>query len=807
LKTAIKLFGVAVLVFLTPVTAPLAAQEAAQAWTAVSEAALDPGKVTGVENMTLVRDRLKITLASGTLQFSPAVNGRVFGAAFRGKGHFQVEPPNPAEGMQLFRFTGAPKLDMEFSEATFSFADDTYEELSKQAKWVSGSGDLTSIYRERQKTREDCGMEIVPQVFTRLYSGDRVHSRYFAADFKTSENGWIHARFDARTPEEILVGKLNSWGAVTRLDTWLSFPANDRSSDEAYRDPLAREEYLLRNYQIDATVAANADLKAIARVTLEPRVEGERAFNFFLDSNLRVESVKDAKGESMPFFQAREQKDRNQSYGDYLVVMLNEPAKAGQPLTLQFTYAGKRVIRNLGGGNYFCQSFGWYPTRRNAFAARADFELTFRSPKHFTLVATGDKVSEKEEGGTRVTVWKNSAPLTVAGFAFGDYKTYTAKANTVDVTAYGNRQSDENMRAIELEASSAMPSQGLNRGGAPVGSLVAANLVQQIGEEVANTIRIFEKYYGPYPYSHLSVSNIPYSYGQGWPSLLYISVLSFLDSTQRQQLGIKEHVLLTDFFRAHEASHQWWGHRVSWKGYRDQWLSEGFAQFSGNLYVQYRQNDGEYRTRLKKDREELFYGDLKNRRVESLGPITMGRRLDSSNSLGAYGIVVYNKGGYVLNMLRGMLANARAAEPDERFMRMMQDFTATHNNKAASTEDFKAIVEKHMIPTMDLENNKKMDWFFRQYVYGTGIPTYEFKYQLADAGNGQTKLTGTITQSGVRPGWMDTLPFYVQSGGRTLRVGMLKCTEPVTQVEVTLPLKIEKVILNYNEEMLAEIKQ
>jgi len=86
------------------------------------------------------------------------------------------------------------------------------------------------------------------------------------------------------------------------------------------------------------------------------------------------------------------------------------------------------------------------------------------------------------------------------------------------------------------------------------------------------------------------VTSIPFSYwhGQGWPGLIYLWSASFLDSTQRHAIGFRDQIELTDFFRAHESSHMWWGHRMGWKSYHDQWLSEGFAQFLGLLYVQFR---------------------------------------------------------------------------------------------------------------------------------------------------------------------------------------------------------------------------
>jgi hypothetical protein len=91
------------------------------------------------------------------------------------------------------------------------------------------------------------------------------------------------------------------------------------------------------------------------------------------------------------FFQPREPKDRTQTYGSYVAVVLPEAAQAGQAQTLEFRYAGKRVIRKVGNGSYFCESFGWYPARENSFATRADFEINFRSPKRYALVATGSK--------------------------------------------------------------------------------------------------------------------------------------------------------------------------------------------------------------------------------------------------------------------------------------------------------------------------------------------------------------------------------------------------------------------------------
>src|SRR5271168_1435564 len=104
-----------------------------------------------------------------------------------------------------------------------------------------------------------------------------------------------------------------------------------------------------------------------------------------------MDSVKDERGAALPFFQARERKDARSSTGDYLAVVLPEPAQPGRNRTLEFHYAGKRVVTKVGAGNYFCQSSRWYPENENAWYDRHAFDITFHTPKKYVLVATGIK--------------------------------------------------------------------------------------------------------------------------------------------------------------------------------------------------------------------------------------------------------------------------------------------------------------------------------------------------------------------------------------------------------------------------------
>ncbi len=115
----------------------------------------------------------------------------------------------------------------------------------------------------------------------------------------------------------------------------------------------------------------------------------------------------------------------------------------------------------------------------------------------------------------------------------------------------------------------------------------------------------------------------------------------------------------------------------------------------------------------------------------------------------------------------------KSGDPDARFKAMMQDFVRTHFNQDVSTEDFKRIVDKHITPEMDLDGDRRMDWFFNQWVYGTEVPAYKFEYSLAPSGD-KTVLSGRITQSGVSDSFRMRIPLWVDNGRGWVRLGAAK---------------------------------
>src|SRR5262249_30316556 len=282
-----------------------------------------------------------------------------------GKGKVQVEPPNPLETQQLKLFTKQEVINFSFTDGTFSFTDDLVDEISKQVKWAASGPAGDDLYANRQRVRESLGEAAVPRMLQGMLAANRAHTAYFLADLKLAGKDWVEFHYDGLDPEEVRVSRWVDVGPVKRDDTWMHFPAIGLSSAQAWKDPLAKEDFAIRAYNINASVTSGADLSATTKMTIEPKVAGLSVLVFDFDANLRVDAIKDGQGRALSFYQARETKDRYQSYGDYVAVILPQPLAPGTPQTLEFHYAGKRAIRKAGSGNYFCESSGWYPERPN----------------------------------------------------------------------------------------------------------------------------------------------------------------------------------------------------------------------------------------------------------------------------------------------------------------------------------------------------------------------------------------------------------------------------------------------------------
>ena len=85
-----------------------------------------------------------------------------------------------------------------------------------------------------------------------------------------------------------------------------------------------------------------------------------------------------------------------------------------------------------------------------------------------------------------------------------------------------------------------------------------AGFLKQLAREIDSSIRFYEIYSGPFPFRNLGVSQIPGTFGQGWPGLLYLSTLSFLPDEAQYRAGLSPtgRAFFTDVVPFHEVAHQ-----------------------------------------------------------------------------------------------------------------------------------------------------------------------------------------------------------------------------------------------------------
>jgi hypothetical protein len=781
-----------------------------------------PAETYHAENIVLKRDVCTLTLKSGEISFLPAVLGQRTMAVFTGVGRFELKPATPIEESRLAFVTGARTVDEELESVLLLFTDATFEEVKGQAKEVASSTkNVAELERFRNGLRSRT--ENPRSTMESLLNGDSVpnlEASLLAELYNPAHRGSFtalihgkkhsHLRFVLAPqgavpdlgPEEVAVLNLDPLGNADGIwylaHTQAEIAASTASSSEEKRivAPL--------HYEIDATVGRRDRLAAKVKLDVRALRDGDRVIGLNLLPDLRVSLARLAGGANLAVIQESRKQD------GALHLILPEPTKQGRLYTLEITYEGNKVIADEGSGNYSVDAReNWYPNV-SPFRDWATYDIKFHSPKKLTLVSVGKLVSEKKEGDEIVTQWMSEKPMPVAGFNYGNFK---RKDRSDDVTqyaleAYATADPPDYLRSSDPEDGLS----GYRSSGADSGSgmnLSPSSMADTVLVDAQNSVRVFTQWFGAAPFGRLAVTQQPaFSFGQSWPTLVYLPVSAFLDSTTRWRLLGKNAFRFSsefiDVVTAHEVAHQWWGHTVSWASYHDQWLSEGFSDFSASLFLEATQSkSGAYQKYWDSERKQLLEKNQYGHRANDVGPIWMGSRLNSTRAPGAYQKVIYSKGAWVLQMLRAMMHDASTGDKD--FIAMMRDFVATHTGKCASTEDFQRIVEKHMKPVMNMNDNGRMDWFFREWVYGTEVPSYQYDYTVADLKDGKSEMTLKITQKDVSNTFEMPVAVYGDFDGRVVKLGVipLRGSASSGDVKVTLPKRPRRILINVNNDILA----
>jgi aminopeptidase N len=248
-----------------------------------------------------------------------------------------------------------------------------------------------------------------------------------------------------------------------------------------------------------------------------------------------------------------------------------------------------------------------------------------------------------------------------------------------------------------------------------------------------------------------------------------------------------------DDLDSHEMAHQWFGDLVTCKDWANLWLNEGFATYFEHFWNEQKYGEDAVAYEFWRDQSQWF----RNLRLFATPIVTR----DFSDSLENSGNI-YNKGGWVLKMLRIKLG-------DRNFFSALHFYLETHRGQNVVTADLRKSIEQ--------ATATNVDQFFQQWIYRAGAPNYNVSYAYDDATH-QIKLTVKQTQKVEGMVGLFDMPVDVEiatsSSRKTYSIEVNKAEETFNLEANSAPLMVvfdkgDKVLktLNFKREPAALIYQ
>ncbi len=801
---------------------------------------LDPQRVYQVRDASIDRPNLHIDFDDGTLAFTEDICGRITGAFFEGEGEIRLRPPNRVERGSLALFTGMAILEEQFTAGYLRFNDDTAAALQRSltpapegTAFIKEWGDASRILAEFDALRLllDFSHFLPP---TGGSDPEREFPPLLHAHLLGKRLGSFEVFWDAAGAEPLWAGQPRTKDGIMFFDLWTSFAPAGMGLAAADRRV---EDVSITSFRIQASVEPPTMLRASTELKVRIRSGGERTLLFELSRHLKIETL-EADGRPVDFIQnpAIEGSELHRKGNDLVAVVFPAPLSPGQELQLRFRYAGE-VLSEAGSGLLYVGERGtWYP---NFGLSPARFEMEFHYPANWTLVATGKQMSpaDGEDGETnqkvgaeKVSRWTSERPIPVAGFNLGKYVRAEAKAGNILVEAFGTRGVEKSFPKARSEViEQPLFPEPLFPGAPPSRTLPPivvtppppspAHNVQEVADRAAKAVTSFSEWFGPYPYGSLELTQMPGDLSQGWPGLVFLSSFAFLSAQEQTDLHLDPVIRVLDSqVLVHETAHQWWGDLVLFKSYRDQWISEGLANYSSLLMLE-QQNPAQFRQVLEKYRRDLLSQNKDGERLRDAGPVTLGHRLESSHFPAGYEAISYERGTWLFHMLRMMLRdsetasrsrNGRANPPpnsDEPFFRALRKIRERYAGKSLSTQELVQVFEEELPRPLWYEKRPKLDWFLEGWIEGTAIPELEAREIHITEKTGVTRVTGVIVQKDAPDDLATAVPVYATTAGNTMIfLGEVLADGRETAFRLTAPTEVRKIVLDPKHTILTTLK-
>lgn len=393
--------------------------------------------------------------------------------------------------------------------------------------------------------------------------------------------------------------------------------------------------------------------------------------------------------------------------------------------------------RSFFGDNWPNLARHWLPSVDHPYD-KASVEFRIVAPDHYDVVATGKKIEESNLGnGFKLTSYKEPAPVAM-------------KVVTIGVTKFATRYLGE-VEDIEISA-----------------WVYPENRLEGFSdfEEATKIMHYFIEEIGPYPYAKLANMQAKTQ----WGGLENAGTISYREKSITGKNEIQG-------LMAHEIAHQWFGDSATENSWNHVWLSEGFATYFTILYQESVDGNEKRKAEVLQDRKDVIEYYKKNP-----SPIVDYTIKDPMKVLNKN---TYQKGGWVLNMLRHKLG-------DEVFWKGIKLYYKTYRDSNVMTDDFRKVMEE--VSGEDLKE------FFNQWVFVKGYPEIAWKWKYKNG-----KVIISIEQIQKQHVFKFPLEFGMLINGKT-QVETVEVTERKSTFEIVTNEKPVGLVIDPEYWMLFDVK-
>jgi len=744
----------------------------------------DPQLCFRVRELNFQKEDAKFFLTDGYLVFSKPVAGLPVAAAFTaevegGEAELLLLPPSRSERNSLASFAKSPNLEERIQRAVFLFTDTTGKDLLDKIAAAEvpfkQSSEMGLVLQQRfESVARNLAASFEVRMMQDLLSTERQQKGLFYAALGGATLGNFDLFADQRGRRLLTLGQLVTRETGTVFDVWTQFEGRSRREQKGPRAAATEWDPRLDDFRIEATIHPDLRLEGTTRVKATLQSSGEGAIPFEISPRVQVTAAR-VDGEPAEVYRRESMRSTLMSGGsnELLLLVPATPPVPGRTYEIELQHTGS-VIREAGNGVFYVAArSNWYPQRGLQLAR---YDVRFRYPKALTLVSAGEPAEDATEGDWRVTRWRPSAPLRLLGFNLGRFERNTQERGAYKLTVFANRLL-EGVSSTAPPPSFPPPPSGFPPRRRMEPPVMAAPpppppsplaRLERMSGDLAETFDFLATRLGPPPLKQVNVTPIPGRFGQGFPGLLYLSTLSYLDPAVAQRTT--DGPLYFEILQAHEIAHQWWGNLVTPAAMEDDWMMEAFANYTALLYVERKRGTKAIDGVLDHYRRHLLQTGEDDKTLESTGPIIWGTRLTNSNALGAWQAITYEKGSWILHMLRRRLGDAP-------FQKLLSEVVRRFSQVPLTNQDLLNVAAE-LNPAL----KPSLTSFFDTWIYGTGLPELRLQHKVA-AGF----VTGTVTQTAAGEDFTAEVPIEIQLGrGRTLTHWVRTASEPV-DFRVKLP--------------------